>query len=37
MRGERIVMFNAKAAERDPAKDISIETGDVIVIPRSWY
>lgn len=36
-RGDKVIRINARDAERDPAKDIPIEAGDVISVERSWY
>jgi len=37
IRGERVIRVNATDLERHPEKDVSIEPGDVIVIPRSFF
>lgn len=37
IRGERVIRVNASDLERHPEKDVSIEPGDVIVIPRSFF
>ncbi len=37
IRGGKVIRVNATDLERHPEKDISIEPGDVIVIPRSFF
>ena len=37
IRGERVIRVNASDLERHPEKDVPIEPGDVIVIPRSFF
>ncbi|HEY8240822.1 MAG TPA: polysaccharide biosynthesis/export family protein [Kiritimatiellia bacterium] len=37
IRGEKKIQVNARDLERHPEKDITLEPGDVIVIPRSLF
>lgn len=36
-RGDKTIRVNAREIERSPEKDVEVESGDVIVVKRTWY